>query len=480
VTDPEAEGVVTEAPTPAPRPRFSILVTVLGAIMAVIYIGLPLSPLIIGSGSPLDQLEQPEESLDRLVTRELDLREGMRQGQSWEWRLYRVLSGAEDPIRQAGAWYDELVDAVDSPSAELHRTILLAESGDMGRAREAITRWKSGDESDERMGTWLSAAYLEPVPAANEGRAMIAEIHDRIDPDWFTDTLRARIASRIGDAATRAQAEAAIVARGRALQTRLRALIALVTALLVAGILACVGLARRGPARLADAPLPPIWSPGEGFALFVRGLGAPQAIILLTFVLIPRQAPYATVLAMAADLSIFWWVARYLRARESSARVTFGLRPRPGAWARLAGVTLALIGLALVGDAVIDAITTLVGLPSHWADGFAEDILWDSRGAFVVDTLNVTVWAPIVEELVFRGLLFGTLRTRLPVWPAAVLSAALFALPHGYELAGSLSVLMSGVLWALAYERTRSLLPGLLAHSANNLMSTLWAVALLR
>ena len=41
-------------------------------------------------------------------------------------------------------------------------------------------------------------------------------------------------------------------------------------------------------------------------------------------------------------------------------------------------------------------------------------------------------------------------------------------------------MLVSGVLWALAYERTRSLLPGLLAHSANNVMSTLWVVGLLR
>jgi CAAX protease family protein len=480
VTDPEAEGAVAEGPPPAARPRFSSLVTVAAAILAAIYIVLPPSPVITGSGSPLDQLERPEESLDRLVTRELDLRGAMRQGQSWEWRLYRVLSGAEDPVRQAGGWYDELVGAVDSPSAELHRTILLAESGDMARARQAIAGWKADDASDERMASWLGAAYLEPAPAREDGRAMLAEIRDRIDPDWFADTLRARIAGRVGDAATQAQAEAAIVARGRALQLRLRALIALVAALLVAGLLACVGLARRGPARLADAPLPPIWSLGEGFALFVRGLGAPQAIVLVTFAVTPRQPPLATAVAMAADLSIFWWVARYLRARESSARATFGLRPLPGAWARLAAVTLALIGLALVGDATIDAVATLAGLPSHWADGFAEDILWDPRGAFIVDTLNVTVWAPIVEELVFRGLLYGTLRTRLSVWPAALLSAALFALPHGYELAGSLSVLMSGVLWALAYERTRSLLPGLLAHSANNLMSTLWAVALLR
>jgi CAAX protease family protein len=480
VTDPEAEGVATETPLPSPRRRFSILVTVACATMAAVYIGLPVSSLITGSGSPLDQLERPEESLDRLVTRELDLRDAMRQGGSWEWRIYRILSGAEDPVREAGAWYDELVDAVDSPAAELHRALLLAESGDVDRAREAISQWKSRDESDERMASWVSAAYLEPAPESEDGQAMIAEIHDRLDPDWFADTLRARLAARIGDAATRSQAEAAIVARGRALQLRQRIMMMLVVVLLVAGVLACVGLARRGPARVADAPLPPGWSPGDGFALFVRGLGAPQAIILLTFSLGPRQAPFATALAMAADLPIFWWVARYLRRRESSAGVTFGLRPHRSAWARLAGVTLALIALALVGDAVIDAVGSLVGLPSHWADGFAEDVLWDPRGAFVLDTLNVTVWAPIIEELVFRGLLYGTLRTRLGVWPAAFLSAALFALPHGYAVAGSLSVLMSGVLWALAYERTRSLLPGLFAHCANNLMSTLWAAVLLR
>jgi hypothetical protein len=77
-------------------------------------------------------------------------------------------------------------------------------------------------------------------------------------------------------------------------------------------------------------------------------------------------------------------------------------------------------------------------------------------------------------------LLYGTLRTRLGVRSAALLSAGIFALPHGYAVAGSLSVLVSGILWAVAYERTRSLLPGLLAHAANNILSTLWVVALLR
>jgi membrane protease YdiL (CAAX protease family) len=482
VTEPEPATLAPEdTGSPAPRRSFSALVTIVCSIVVAIYIAMPVGPLIQGSASPLAQLEHPEDSLERLVTRELDLREAMRHGLHWEWRVYRMLSGDEDPIREARAWYEELSETVHSPSAELHLTILRAESGEVDRAEEAIRQWKSWGESGQRMGGWVSAAYLDPPPGVEAARVLIADIRDEREPDWFTDTLTARIATRVGDTATRSQAQTAILARGRALQLRLRLLMALVAGLLVLGVLALMRvLTQRSPLRVADAPIPPDWSSGDGYALFVRALGAPQAIILVIFFLLRRDTPFETPLGMAADLLIFWWVARYLRSRQLSIHATFGLSPPRKTWRQLAGVTFILITLALVSDSLIDAAGGLLGLKSHWADGFSEDILWHPRWTFVLDCINVTVWAPVVEELTFRGLLYATLRTRLAVWPSAILSAALFALPHGYAAAGSLSVLVSGVLWAWAYERTRSLVPGFLAHSANNLMSTLWVVGLLR
>jgi membrane protease YdiL (CAAX protease family) len=97
-----------------------------------------------------------------------------------------------------------------------------------------------------------------------------------------------------------------------------------------------------------------------------------------------------------------------------------------------------------------------------------------------IDTFDAVVWAPVVEEITFRGLLFATLRTRMGLLPAAALSAAVFALPHDYGVGGSLSVFWSGLIWAVAYERTKSLLPGILAHAANNAISTAWALVTLR
>jgi membrane protease YdiL (CAAX protease family) len=61
-----------------------------------------------------------------------------------------------------------------------------------------------------------------------------------------------------------------------------------------------------------------------------------------------------------------------------------------------------------------------------------------------------------------------------------VLSAAIFGVAHGYGVAGFGSVFASGLMWAIAYEKTRSLLPGMVAHAANNVSAACAVLALLR
>ena len=98
----------------------------------------------------------------------------------------------------------------------------------------------------------------------------------------------------------------------------------------------------------------------------------------------------------------------------------------------------------------------------------------------LADAIDSCAFAPLLEEPLFRGILYGTLRLRLGPAPATLVSAALFALAHGYGVVGFASVFASGVLWALAYERTRSLLPGMLAHAASNVQATTIVLATLR
>jgi membrane protease YdiL (CAAX protease family) len=86
--------------------------------------------------------------------------------------------------------------------------------------------------------------------------------------------------------------------------------------------------------------------------------------------------------------------------------------------------------------------------------------------------LGALVAAPIVEELVFRGVFYPALRTRTGRGAAIVLSAAVFAAAHvlwSWELFLPWTQFLGGIVFAWAYERTRSLVFPALFHLAGNL-----------
>jgi len=76
------------------------------------------------------------------------------------------------------------------------------------------------------------------------------------------------------------------------------------------------------------------------------------------------------------------------------------------------------------------------------------------------------VAAPLSEEFIFRGLLFGGLRRSLPAAPAAVASAALFAVVH--PPVSMLPVFVLGLCTAFAYGRNGGLLAPVITHAVYN------------
>jgi hypothetical protein len=157
-----------------------------------------------------------------------------------------------------------------------------------------------------------------------------------------------------------------------------------------------------------------------------------------------------------------------------------GLSLEPGTGGRLVLVTLALVGVGLLGDWTGSAVAARFGLTSHWTEWFDEDMVWGEGGDAAVGILSAVVVAPFFEEIVFRGLLFATFRRRYGVLASALASALIFGVAHGYGWIGLASVVWSGLLWAWSYERTRSLVPAMLAHAAVNLLASLSLLLLLR
>jgi membrane protease YdiL (CAAX protease family) len=102
-----------------------------------------------------------------------------------------------------------------------------------------------------------------------------------------------------------------------------------------------------------------------------------------------------------------------------------------------------------------------------------EDIA-EGFGAIPVQILLIVVAAPISEEVCFRGMLFGGLRQRLPRVAAALLASVIFGGLHALTGVTAVPPLIAfGFVLALLYEKTGSILPGIILHMLNNSVALL-------
>lgn len=75
--------------------------------------------------------------------------------------------------------------------------------------------------------------------------------------------------------------------------------------------------------------------------------------------------------------------------------------------------------------------------------------------------------APILEEIIFRGIIFKRLFERFPFLVSAVISSAIFAFMHG-DLPFFLSYFLIGIIFCYLYKRTNSILVPILTHMLMN------------
>lgn len=112
--------------------------------------------------------------------------------------------------------------------------------------------------------------------------------------------------------------------------------------------------------------------------------------------------------------------------------------------------------------------------------GIGKDVAMSLYAVFLV------LWAPVGEELFYRGYMQGVLRQSRSFVSAALISAAFFGVRHATHLfflwpafplvaAASwvVSAFVFGLLMSYLYEKTHSLYPPMLIHAAVNLIGIL-------
>jgi CAAX protease family protein len=138
-----------------------------------------------------------------------------------------------------------------------------------------------------------------------------------------------------------------------------------------------------------------------------------------------------------------------------------GVRPfRPAAIGWMLLAAFAYLVLAALYAA-------LVGTPK-------QDDIASSFGPVWVQVFLIVICAASSEELCFRGMLFGGLRKRLPAIGAALVSGAIFGGLHAITgITAVPPLIIFGVVLALLYEKTGSILPGVILHALNNTVALL-------
>ena len=177
---------------------------------------------------------------------------------------------------------------------------------------------------------------------------------------------------------------------------------------------------------------------------------------------------YDTAAAALVQYAVIFAVVYVLatgRRRELFALV------EPRSWgqavAGIAGVLVAVYAAAAAMSPLLDPGEEQGLTPRTWDEGRA--------GAFFANALVVVVAAPVVEELLFRGVGFGLLR-RFGVPVAIVATAAGFAATHGL-IEGLPILFLFGAGLAWLRERTGSLYPCILLHGLFNAMALLFSLA---
>jgi membrane protease YdiL (CAAX protease family) len=127
-----------------------------------------------------------------------------------------------------------------------------------------------------------------------------------------------------------------------------------------------------------------------------------------------------------------------------------------------------VIPLAYGGSFAAQKVMETLGLPMHQQELTNLFTNAESPLHLYCLTFMAVVVAPLGEEVIFRAGLFRILLRFAPRWAALLISGSVFAASHANTM-HLLPLTILGIVFALAYERTGSLVVPVVAHGLFNL-----------
>lgn len=169
------------------------------------------------------------------------------------------------------------------------------------------------------------------------------------------------------------------------------------------------------------------------------------------------------VLALAIIIGVPWWLKKYRTTKQD-----IGLTRLPS-WMDIglapAGFIIYFLGSALLAY-IVGILIPAIDMKQVQTTGFdSSDFLHYYE--YWLTFITLIVIAPIAEEIVFRGYLYGKLRKIIPMWAAIFITSLLFGAVHGQWNVAIDVFVLSLVLCSLR-EVTGNIWAGILLHMLKN------------
>lgn len=181
-------------------------------------------------------------------------------------------------------------------------------------------------------------------------------------------------------------------------------------------------------------------------------------------------------------VALFGTIALLRSTGRLSWRLAGPVRPRVAQAGK--GV---LVGIAGVGIVILWAqlYTLVFGEPDAPEQALLQDVT-ASAAVVVLSYVVVVVMAPVIEEVVYRGVLFQAVRRQLGLWPGVVVSAFVFTAVHlelyppggRFQPVALVGLFLLGGWFALQFHRSGTIVVPIVAHATFNAVNLTIAVTL--
>jgi membrane protease YdiL (CAAX protease family) len=197
-------------------------------------------------------------------------------------------------------------------------------------------------------------------------------------------------------------------------------------------------------------------------AIMIDGNGRDPMTVMQDLKVFALPMIWSLVLSEIFLLGLLWLYLRKDGRMSAIALDRWSKMPLP----KTIGAAVALIGAGLAFNLLYSVyLVPNVEVQAQMRALFAA--IPDSIPNTILLFVAIAVIAPLIEELLFRGLLQKSLAHKMPVWGAITISALVFGAMH-MDLYAMPPLVMMGAIFGVIYHLTGSLRVTILLHMLNN------------